>query len=80
MEYLKNRYDGNFLVLDSDIFITQDLSNVFYNIEKYQIISYDCGYREDVSINGISIQQMRQLVAKFNGGGTAASCGIKAVS
>lgn len=69
LEYLKNRYDGNFLVLDSDIFITQDLSNVFYDIEKYQIISYDCGYREDVSINGISIQQMRQLVAKFNGGG-----------
>lgn len=69
LEYLKNRYDGNFLVLDSDIFITQDLSNVFYDIEKYQIISYDCGYREDVSINGISIQQMRQLVVKFNGGG-----------
>lgn len=69
LEYLKNSYDGNFLILDSDIFITQDLRNVFCDIEKYQIISYDCGYREDVSINGISIHQMQQLVAKFNGWG-----------
>lgn len=69
LKYLENSCVGNFLILDSDIFVTQDLSDVFRDIEKNQIIAYDCGYKEDVSINGISIQQMRQLYSDFSVGG-----------
>lgn len=69
LSYLKNHDVGNFLILDSDIFITQDLLPVYQEIEQNQMIAYDCGYGEDVSINGISINQMRTLYSKFSGGG-----------
>lgn len=69
LKYLENNCDGNFLILDSDIFITLDLKSVFEEIEKNQIISYDCGYNENVLINGISINQMQQLSANFKEGG-----------
>lgn len=77
---LKNHYVGNFLILDSDIFIMKDLLPAFQDIEQNQVIAYDCDYGEDVSINGISTNLMRELYSKFSGGGTTASCAIKAVS
>lgn len=69
LNYLKDNSTGNFLILDSDIFITQDLLPIFRDIQKNQMIAYDCGYGEGVSINGISINQMRELYSKFSGGG-----------
>lgn len=69
LSYLKDHFTGDFLILDSDIFITQDLLPVFQDIQKNQMIAYDCGYHDDVSINGISINQMRALYEKFSGGG-----------
>lgn len=67
LNYLKDNFTGNFLILDSDIFITQDLLPIFQDIQKNQMIAYDCGYGADVSINGISINQMRDLYSKFSG-------------
>ena len=64
---LKNHYVGNFLILDSDIFIMKDLLPVFQDIEQNQVIAYDCDYGEDVSINGVSTNQMRELYSKFRG-------------
>ena len=67
LKYLKENYTGNYLILDSDVFVTGDLYPVFQDIEKNKIITYDCGYNNDVEINGISIDQMRQLYSKFMG-------------
>ena len=66
LNHLKNWYSGNFLILDSDIFIRKDLLPIFQDIEKHQVITYDCGYSNDTSVNGISITQMRTLYSKFS--------------
>lgn len=68
LEYISKNYEGNFLILDSDIFITGDLSPVFRDIENHMILSYDCGYDESISINGISTLEMRELYVNYCGG------------
>ena len=45
----------------------KDLLPAFQDIEQNQVIAYDCDYGEDVSINGISTNQMRELYSKFRG-------------
>ena len=70
LQYLKAHYEGNFLVLDSDIFVTKDLLPVFKDIQQNHLISYDCGYDEKRLINGISIGQMQDLYLKYAGGNT----------
>lgn len=65
LRWLNDHYIGNFLILDSDIFITGDLLPIFQDIQKKQVITYDCGYSDDVSINGISIKQMRLVYSEF---------------
>lgn len=65
LEFLNENYTGNFLILDSDIFITKDLTPIFEDIQNKKIISYDYGYSDEELINGISISQMRQLYLKF---------------
>lgn len=64
---LNSKYSGNFLILDSDIFVTKDLNAVFQDIEKHGILSYDCGYHDTSTINGISTEQMRMLYAEIFG-------------
>lgn len=64
LAYLQN-IEGNHLILDSDCFITKDLHAAFEDIEKHKIITYDCGYQDTHSINGISTEQMRLLYAEF---------------
>ena len=69
LQYLKTHYEGNFMILDSDVFITKDLLPVFEEIQYKHLISYDCGYGEDCPINGISVRQMRDLYSMWSGKG-----------
>lgn len=67
LEYLQN-IEGNYLILDSDCFITKDLTCIFNEIEKKKILSFDSGvYTLDYPINGISTKQMRNLYKEFFG-------------
>lgn len=60
LEYLKN-IEGNFVILDSDCVITQPLGNLFQEIEKHGIITLTIDYPVERSINGCSINEMRDI-------------------
>lgn len=65
LEYLQN-IEGNFLILDSDCFITKDLSCLFKEIEEKKVLSFECEVLPlDYSLNGISTEQMRKLYEDF---------------
>ena len=67
LRYLQD-VDGNFLILDSDCFITKDLSRVFKEIEEKKIVSFKGkGHGLDYPVNGISTAQMRMLYQEFFG-------------
>jgi hypothetical protein len=51
----------NILILDSDCIVTRDLTELFQSIEKLGAVLYDCGYEDTHVINGVSIEDMRQL-------------------
>lgn len=66
LNFLQNR-DGNHLILDSDVFVTGDLTEVFADISKYGVIGYDCGFSDNYEENGVSQLQMRSLYQAFYG-------------
>ena len=67
LRYLQD-VDVNFLILDSDCFITKDLSRVFKEIEEKKIVSFKGkGHGLDYPVNGISTAQMRMLYQEFFG-------------
>lgn len=67
LKYLRNQNqtDANYLILDSDIFITKDLTPVFEDIGHNNIITYKCGFEDDYSIHGISGNQMTELYRNY---------------
>lgn len=65
---LSENYAGNFLILDSDVFITQNLLPVFQEIQKKRVLCYECGDDASGQINGISISQMKSLYTDFSSG------------
>lgn len=70
-----SKEDGNsYLILDSDILIRKSLLPVFDDIAGNGAVCYECGYRVDQNINGISIEQMRSLYDEIYGGGGQPTC------
>ena len=59
--------DDNFLLLDSDCIITNDLSSLFREVTGQQCITYAIEYNPDHSINGNSRKEMQAIFGTLLG-------------
>lgn len=57
--------ENSYLILDSDCLIMSSLLPMFDAINKYKIITYNCGYGENHKINGITTCEMREIYKEF---------------
>lgn len=53
------------MILDSDCIFRKPIDNIFLDIEKNGIITYDNKYENSHIINGISTEQMRNLYKTY---------------